>query len=310
MIRVDVMSLKGGAGKTTLAFRLAWAQARARSKPVLLVDADFAGTCLGDLLEPWVTAAWGTVPNLVDLVCDRPETLPERLSEPARLPVYRLRPSKPASGPAAPAAVNGPVTGPAVLFCPSHVDSVAAHVEPPLLHALVAHESAGGWVQHVIEAVVTRAGGVVGDLGGVVVDHSPGMSALPWATLRSIGDHAREGRADWKALFVATPEMVDLNAWSDIGARRSGGEILDRLRACSVWAVNRVRPTAKGRPDTLRGRLPEKAPEGQWLDGAAEVPHDEELARAYAEGGLVQLVARQDPGIEGLRTRLFDEGTR
>jgi cellulose biosynthesis protein BcsQ len=76
--RLDVMSLKGGVGKTTLAYALAWAQATRSRRPVLLIDADLTGTCLGDLLDPVV--AWHLEANLAHLLCEPPDTLPEQLA--------------------------------------------------------------------------------------------------------------------------------------------------------------------------------------------------------------------------------------
>lgn len=305
--RVDVMSLKGGAGKTTLAFRIASAQARASKRPVLIIDADLSGSCLGDLLEPWANPAWGDAANLVDLVCDRPETLPEHLAEPDSLPLFRLRAARPTGADGAPAKVVAALDGPELLFCPSHVDSVKAHVEPPVLHALVGHESAGGWVSHVIDAIAQRAEEIAGSLGGIIVDHSPGLSALPWASLQAI-ERPHKAGADRKALFVTTPDLVDLRAWDGLHARPRMQGLLDVIEAHVRYVVNRVSPQTGPTRTPLRKRLPELAPEGRWLDEAQELPRDEELARAYEAGGLVQLIANADPTIEPLRALLFGAG--
>lgn len=304
-VRVDVVSLKGGAGKTTVAFRLAWAQARSTGRPALLVDADFAGACLGDLLERWVV--WGEQPNLTDRVCDRPENLAEDLARGDRFPVYRLRVAPPTSGPEAPSVVTGPAGGASVLFCPSHGSSLAPHTTPTLLHALVAHESAGKWVQHVVDMVIERTGDLAGPLGGVVVDHSPGLSALPWAVLQGIVDAKGEDR---KVCFLTTPDLVDLKAWFAARASPRLTNVLDALERdrCAAWVMNRLPPIAIAGRDDIRSRLPEDAPEGTWLDSAFGLPHDEKLADAYRRGGLVQLVEQMDPEIEPLRRSLF-EGT-
>lgn len=317
--RVDVMSLKGGAGKTTLAFRLAWAQAQAIQQPVLLVDADLPGTCLGDLLEPWVQKAWGSVPNLIDLVCDRPEMLHERLDDDLRLPLYLLRPAPPAAGPRAPARVGGELTGPSIVFCPSHADSADTHVDPALLHALVAHESAGGWVQHVIDELVRRAQALIGTaLAGVIVDHSPGMSALPWAVLQTMASGPREDEApfheivDRKALFVTTPDLTDLSAWADLYSRPGARDLFSSLKASSVWALNRMQPAPPNstapRAERLKPNVRQRVSEEVWFAEATEIPLDDALAGAVRDGELVQLMkGRPDSPIAPLRARLFGE---
>src|SRR4051812_44900250 len=88
--RVDVFSPSSGVGKTLLAVRLAHLQARKTRAPVLLVDADINGPCVGDLLESWVSPPWDSTNNLLHLICGRPEFLPEQL-RPGELPVYRVR---------------------------------------------------------------------------------------------------------------------------------------------------------------------------------------------------------------------------
>src|SRR3954471_20572797 len=107
--RVDVFSVSGGVGKTLLAIRLAQLQARHKNAPVLIVDADVAGACIGELLEGWASPPWDSKDNLLHLICGRPEYLAERL-RPGKLPVYRMREERPTSSKdEAPLLVTSPI---------------------------------------------------------------------------------------------------------------------------------------------------------------------------------------------------------
>src|SRR5262245_37728350 len=141
--RVDVFSVSGGVGKTLLAIRLAQLQAKHKNAPVLLMDADVAGPCIGEILESWASPPWDSSDNLLHLISGRPEYLPERL-RPAKLPVYRLRDERPASAKEqAPLLVTRPIgRQPAIVFCPSHPHSTSPRIEPAVVHALLGHESA------------------------------------------------------------------------------------------------------------------------------------------------------------------------
>lgn len=316
--RIDVFSTKGGVGKTTLAFHIAQTQAQKSGRPSLLIDADLTGSCLGNLLEPWIDRKWPLQSNLVPLLCGTPELLPETLA--ADLPVYELRPAAPPAGQSrAPLRVTAPIARPAVLFCPSHADSVHAAVSRPVLQALINHESAAGWVGHVIEAVIRRTAEVAGDLAAVVVDHGPGMAALQWSTLLAINE-AAHGRAHPhgpdRALLVTTGDLVDLKANEDLVEHlkhRTSGFDFDALLPRLVWAVNRLspRPDAPQAPAHWREWLPER-PEGQWFEGALPLFWDDVLARAYARAelcrsagpeGMARAAADQ---LDAIRARLFE----
>ena len=51
MIKIAVANLKGGVGKTTIAFNLAWALSKKRGAKVLAVDNDSQGHLTGALLK-------------------------------------------------------------------------------------------------------------------------------------------------------------------------------------------------------------------------------------------------------------------
>lgn len=229
--RVDVFSVKGGVGKTTASVLLARAQAERSKKPVLLIDADLTGTCLGDLLAPNISGDWNEVTNLAHLICGPPETLDEALVR-AELPVYALAPD-PHSPPADYHISRLAEFSNQVLYCPSHGNSTRPRVvDLRVLQALAGHETAGGWVRLVIKEVIAATCLVAGPLGGVIVDHSPGLAALQSAMLDDIlaAPHSR------RALFVTSCDRVDLKMTSALIEHRYGD-----LRACSTFLVNRAR---------------------------------------------------------------------
>ncbi|WP_438025439.1 P-loop NTPase [Sorangium sp. So ce233] len=308
MMRVDVFSAKGGVGKTTVAFRLAHTWAKKSDLPVLLVDADLSGTCLGDLLEPSAYPGWQEQRNLIHLVCGRPEALPEELA-PARLPVYELR-SNPDEYPQ---RVRADASGATLLFCPSNAEtylkvstSIDSMVDLTVLQALLGHESAGGWVGHVIERVIaaTRKFVSVG-ISAVIVDHGPGISALQWSQMSAIEDElSRACKAkstpSRQALFVASRDMVDLAAAraidDRIGPARS--RHMGHIRSNALWVLNRLpadwKPSSNGGPHQWRTELEEmlstthldSIQHDAWFINALPVFEDPALARAYANSGL------------------------
>jgi cellulose biosynthesis protein BcsQ len=231
-LRIDVFSLKGGAGKTTIAFQLA--KLEAQDRPVLLIDADLTGTCLGALLQPEVR--WSAQEELAGLICGRPELLEERLM-PEELPVYEWLPLATASRPLTQVAadgarrVSGSSSGKGFFFCPSHVAADAVE-HPEILHALQAHESAGEWIDHVLTRLVEAAEKILGTpFGSVLVDHGPGMGPLQLAALRK----TLATNEQRKALIVTTRDLVDLEASQEFG---------ERLRARSpnlFWVINRTK---------------------------------------------------------------------
>ena len=303
-MRFDVFSAKGGVGKTTVAFRLAKALASIRGQPVLLVDADLTGTCLGDLLERWV--GWKKQPNLIQLVCGRPEDLPD-----TKPPVYHLRPSSSAREPQ---PLDKNVKGPAILFCPSHAESevrVGRKREPvshAVLQALVGHESAGGWVGHVIGHVIERTSAILdgaGGLAGVVVDHGPGTGALQWAEMRAInralGDEAKKknGASPRRAVFVTSRDLVDLAAASAVDERMKSDD-LGSLQTGAVWVLNRV-PAASGWRSELDRILGESgigpSSRDRWYKAAIPLEENDTLATSYRQSDLGNLGFGKDEEI-------------
>lgn len=294
-MRVDVFSAKGGVGKTTVAFRLAKALASTRQRPALIVDADLAGTCLGDLLER--TVVWKKQPNLTQLVCGRPEDLPE-----AKLPVYQFRPSSPAEKPR---ELDKNVKGPAILFCPSHAESEVGTgkrrqpVNHAVLQALVGQESAGGWVGHVITHVIEMTAAVLSDAGGlagVVVDHGPGTGALQWAEMRAINeeldDAKKKSRASPRqAVFITSRDLVDLAAAGAVNERLTRDE-LHALQIGGVWVLNRV-PDKLDKLDwkseldrTLNASGIGPSSEDRWYKRAVPLKEDAVLAASYRRSEL------------------------
>ncbi len=292
--RVDVFSLKGGVGKTTVSVLLARAQFRANKAPVLLVDADLTGTCLGDLLEPWASG-WASTRNLAHLICGRPEALPEHLDPP---PVYVYRASRPTRVPHDPHHLDGPAlpdgmdTG--VRFCPSHADSVDGRqlVSRAVLQALMGHESTGGWINHVIDALVVSTERRLGALGGVIVDHGPGMAAVQRAALERVA--TEECR---RALFVTSRDRVDIVATHAFEAT------LDRERSRCAWLVNKVR-NADGWRDALSA---DWRPTAAWFEQQAlPLVASDALALAYADSHALDLAHVAHEQLEALRRRVFE----
>jgi hypothetical protein len=320
MMRVDVFSAKGGVGKTTVAYRLAKKWADESKQPVLLVDADLSGTCLGDLVESTAAPGWRDRPNLIHLVCGRPEELPELL-DPNLWPIYELRVTpdeKPLRGRAS-------ISGAQVLFCPSHAETYfevpggKAPVDLAVLQALLGHESAGGWVGHVIESVINVVDKKdvkgVGRLAGTVVDHGPGIGALQWSQMSAINaelaNATKDGRLSQRqALFVITRDLVDLAAAQAINERI----VSDRkhpwkaLRANATWVLNRVpqkwAPASKERPDAWRTSLQEllkdsgmgPGPRDEWFYRALPLFEETLLGDAYAISGLAAYFEQKNDG--------------
>jgi hypothetical protein len=311
MTRVDVFSTKGGVGKTTISFLLASIQAEKGNKPVLLVDADLTGTCLGDLIQPWAEPAWHSRMNLIHLICT---AAPERLKDLLRdeLPVYQYQ--QLVSAGKETTRLSGRVPGNTLLFCPSHAYATQpAAVPAAVLHALLGHESAGGWVQYVIEELIRASREVVGELGGVIVDHGPGIGALQDAILQSLKVESPEDRR--LALVVTSRDGVDLAATAEFEQRH-----LDKaMRAKVVWAVNRVKSSheADWRQQVKQGLSESVAarvrPGGQernywqdWFEMSNCFPlfQDEDFAGAYARSEPHEAKRlRQD--LEPLRARIF-----
>lgn len=262
-IRVDVMSVKGGVGKSTLAYLLARAQAETSKLPVLIIDADLTGTCLGDLLDHQVSPAWASTMNLAHLLSDPPEALLDTL-QPATLPVYLHDPASPSGN----AAVRPDRScGARIVYCPSHGDStLPTAVDRPILEALLAHETAGGWIRHVIEQVISATVTAIGPLGGVLVDHAPGMGILQTCML---GDDNPQRRN----LSITTCDHVDLQMAAATHARMHAPGSPNR----TTWAINRVPPAWVPGPD-FNG-VP-------WVSDATQVPDNEALRIAYRGSSL------------------------
>lgn len=320
MMRVDVFSAKGGVGKTTIAFRLARMWAEKSGLPVLLVDADLSGTCLGDLLEP--AANWQNAQNLIHLVCGLPERLPEQLAL-DRLPVYELRPTPEET----PQRVRSTTSGPTILFCPSNGETYLTSpagldpvVEPAVLHALLGHESAGGWVGHVIERVIDATKNRVSTgLGAVIVDHGPGLGALQWSQMCAVDAELANARNESRsptrqALFVTTRDLVDLAAVRAIDDRIAPHRLrnLRNLHASALWALNRL-PTSPI-PNEWRTKIEETLKDvfgmliadHKWFQRALPVFEDPQMADAYAESKLAAyLTSRTDADIAAIYDQLM-----
>ncbi len=275
--RLDVMSLKGGVGKTTLAYAVAWAQATRSQRPVLLIDADLTGTCLGDLLDPVV--AWHLEANLAHLLCEPPDTLPEQLA-PECLPVYV--PGRAGGERDGERATKPP--GAAVVFCPSHAYSTQpTRVDRAVLEALIGQETAGAWVRHVLDRLITATHQTLGPLGGVVVDHSPGLAALQSAVLGDIAQHP----AGRMVAMITTCDRVDLAM-----CKAASTTHRDELSK-AAWIVNRAPadwdPTCHARENIA----------ADWHTRAHRVPHLDAVQTAYRSSaltaGLLDLASLCEP---------------
>lgn len=307
--RVEVFSASGGVGKTLLAIRLAELQAKRTDAPVLLVDADVSGPCLGDLLESWVSPPWDSTDTLIHLICGRPEYLPELL-RPGKLPVYRLRESCPAAIEARrPAAVTAAVRGGAVLFCPSHARN--PRVDKVVLNALLGHESAGGWIGYVIEQVIRATSRLMnGRLGGVVVDHSGTMGALQEAALLACAEPDGAADGDRRALIVTTSGTSALAAARDLAGHlavlspeirrrsRDAADLTERI----VWVVNRLKPSEADWKEDIKKRFPRN---DAWLERALPVRSDDALAEA-PKGANLNRSAASDDDFEEVRKAIFE----
>lgn len=322
--RVDVFSVSGGVGKTLLAVRLAQLQAKRLSAPVLLIDADVVGPCIGDLLESWASPPWDTTENLLHLICGRPEYLPERLL-PGKLPVYRVREVRPADPEARkPELLIPPVRSePAVVFCPSHAHSTSPRVEPAVIHALLGHESSGGWIGYLIDQIIRATNRLMGGrLGGVIVDHSPSLGALQASTLLDClaGRAAGEQGGLRRAIMVTTPRATDIAAARDLAARivaftpsapsnERGDAIRERALTSTdineriFWIVNRIPPDMVDWRESIKRRFPRS---DGWLERATGVRWDSATAESQAEADLAsQKRAGIDADLAPIVERIF-----
>lgn len=280
--RVDVFSVKGGVGKTTVSVLLARAQAEHTKQPVLLIDADLTGTCLGHLLGPAITGDWNETHNLAHLVCDPPETLDEALTK-DRLPVYRD-----AGADAKPKEHHVSKLSSfqsTVLYCPSHGGSSKPAVDAQVLQALIGHETAGGWVSLVIERVIEATQQITGPLGGVIVDHSPGMAALQSLAFEQIGRAGGRRRA----LFVTTTDRVDLKM-TNVAL---GHQALEH----ATVVFNRTGNGWKSEP-----QVAEFVGKG-WFTAGHSLQYSEKLRLAYAQSQ--RFVSEDSAELERLRAAVF-----
>lgn len=291
--RVDVFSLKGGVGKTTLSILLARAQKDLSNKSVLIVDADLTGSCIGDLLEFWATPLWPTQANLSHLVCGPPETLDDLMDR--SLPVYVHRMAPPVNGDLSPRRLAAGSKKAELLFCPSHAESTPGagkktlpEVRRRVLQALVAHENAGGFVGHVIDRLIERVGEVT-ELGGVIVDHGPGLAALQSATLTR-----HRGQDDCRSLFVTSRDAVDLAMIHEFEKKM---DLADR--DSTFWVVNRTPAGGKGNIDS---RFHRKL---SWFQSAFTFLEDDQLSEAYANAGQLTPTSPNIGPLEELRAALF-----
>lgn len=286
--RVDVFSVKGGVGKTTVSVLLARAQAAHSKKPVLLIDADLTGTCLGDLVAPNISGDWNEVPNLAHLICDPPETLDDALI-PSELPVYAI-PEEPQSQPLEHQVSLLRDYAKRVLYCPSHGNSTSPRViDTRVLQALAGHETAGGWVRLVIEKVIKATRKITGTLGGVVVDHSPGLAALQSATLEDITTSGSR-----RALFVTSCDRVDLKMTSAMVEHRYSS-----LQPCSTFLINRVRQQWRNQEHV------KEVLSKPWLNSGLSLLYCDDLRAAYENSS--RFTSKNLAEIELVRKALFGD---
>lgn len=291
--RVDVFSLKGGVGKTSISILLAQAQKDKKNQSVLVVDADLTGTCIGDLLEFWAAPGWSAQANLAHLICGAPETLDEQLRK--NLPVYVHRASPPTNEDRTPRRLVKSQKTAELLFCPSHAESTRGaknalpEVQRSVLQAITGHENAGGFIGFVIDTLIAEVH-ENHPLCGVVVDHGPGLAALQAATLAQ-----QRGRADQRSLFVTTGDAVDLATIHEYSQTLEFSEL-----DATCWLVNKLGPTGKQEvgADFHRNR--------QWFEAALELHKDEKLSQGYAKATKLCTEEVNENRIETLRARLFD----
>jgi hypothetical protein len=315
---VDIFSLKGGVGKTTLAVLLAKAQAQVSGRPVLIVDADLTGTCVGDVLQGWASPGWHEVEGLAHLVCGPPELLSERLIAPPLYVPALLPDGTPAR--VEPRRWSEAGERGALLFCPSHAEPAPSEgvplVAPAVLNALLGHESGARWIAQVIERLIESAERVTGGLGGALVDHGPGMGALQRGAFADLAQPATPTR---RGLFVTSCDAVDLLATHKFDEATRAPE-----RASLVWCVNRVGSIEAGWqtrhcPSYVATNGGQKLEAwqimrfGGWYEQALPLPSVDTLATANAAGSLDSWVSSKDPAVgfaptlEALRARLFDD---
>lgn len=211
MQRIDIFSQKGGVGKTSIAILMAMHFYQNDGKSVLIVDADLTGSCIGDAIIPKPKTELDEWLGLSQLICGSPEKLNEAI---AQLPIYEF---DPATKSYAPLAKNP--TKPLFTFCLSHLNAVPPS-DANVLRALAGHESSGDWVRFVIRQVINMAIEVLGKDLVVIVDHSPGMSALQQAALNDIRDNvfnpktaksSASGANEHVALIVTEGDRADIN---------------------------------------------------------------------------------------------------
>jgi hypothetical protein len=252
--------------------------------------------------------------NLNHLLCT---TAPERLVDLLRdeLPVYIYEPQEKPGQPVQP--LKEPVAGGELLFCPSHAYATEPSEIPlAVLHALLGHESAGAWVQHVMDKLIQETQGLAKTLGAVIVDHGPGIGALQDALLRSL---SREEKGDIRrrALVVTSRDGVDLAATD----RFEQSHLDPKQRQRVVWAINRVeRHEGKDWRQSVKQRLsegiipreseagPERRKWHDWFEKYAFAVHeDAAFASSYTRSALRE-TEELKVDVESLRSALFEGG--
>lgn len=240
--RIDVLSFKGGVGKTTVSWQLARHIAEQEKGPVLLIDADLTGTSLGEFLFP--SHPWHQELNLAHLLVMEPERLPETLRD--RPPVREF---------SSLAQQSDRLTPPAdVLLCQSHALS-SERIELEILHALLAQESVGGWVHHVI-SLIAKSVHKRWPLKALIVDHSPGIGNLQEKVILD----ARSSK-----VFVTSLDLPDVQM---VYRYLLSAQNLDE-QTCFVF--NKI-PLADGAKSTLG--LPKV---DEWTSLITKLPNSEEF---------------------------------
>ena len=319
--RVDVFTASGGFSRTTLAILLARLQSRhaaeqvsAKHSAVLMIDADITGPCLGDRFLPEVE--WPEQDNLTHLICDRPELLPEHLTD-EHLPIYHAQGED-----ARPVRLAERYDNVSVLFCPSHARSLLPGfrrtvaqgrqvVNPVVLHALLGHESAGGWISEVIEQVIERTDQFLwrhgGSLAGVIVDHGATFGALPNATLtQSAHDEGRRvllvSKLTRSELLAARQVDEHINVLSRPDPRNHG-EGPTPLYQRTVRALNKV-PKVFMERDRWKEEVQRYLRGEEWEQRTFPIPTTEE-ARIVDTLDLSEPDV-MDQALSPVRASLFD----
>jgi hypothetical protein len=168
--------------------------------------------------------------------------------------------------------------------------------QPPalaVLQALLTHETAGHWIEHVLDNLIQTTCKIVPHLRSVIVDHGPGLAAVQRCALDAILENKKPPNA--RGLIVTTPDYVDLKAvaqhFASLAATAGPPPPLH-------WLINRV-PASWTTPSFLASEV--------WFNTSIKMNDDPKIREGNQNSTLptVAIDDRIKGPISTLRKNIF-----